>query len=374
MRPVKQLGVVTTHSLLFFAPAASTAVGACLLITHVTRFGFMFISAAMLVYAYPVLAERGVGLFYRRRLLAVALPYVTWTVVYFVFESLPLHGVPGSFRPTGGISPSLAVSAERLGYLLLTGYYQLYYLVVLMEFYLLYPVFLWMIRVTARHHWALVAASLALQLLLVSLEHWRLVPGWLLGRDATREVWYYQLYLITGGVMAWHYQEIHDWLVGHVRLILSSCVISAAVAETWFTLGSLHVFPILAGGEANEPFQPIVVPLYLAIIAALYLLGVAMADHRLATWMKKAVASGVDNSYGIYLSQVLFISLLSVLSWQRLNHILPWPIVVGGAVLIVFVAATGLTAVLARLPFARATAGRPRQPLPRWLVHPLDRP
>jgi hypothetical protein len=47
MRPVKQLGVVSTHSLRNLAPAASLGVGASLMLTHVTRSAFMFISAAM---------------------------------------------------------------------------------------------------------------------------------------------------------------------------------------------------------------------------------------------------------------------------------------------------------------------------------------
>jgi len=53
MRTVKQFGVVSTHSLQNFAPAASLGVGASLMLAHVTRFAFMFISAAMLVYDLP---------------------------------------------------------------------------------------------------------------------------------------------------------------------------------------------------------------------------------------------------------------------------------------------------------------------------------
>ena len=67
MRPVKQFGVVSTHSLQSFAPAASLGVGASLMLTHVTRFAFMFISAAMLVYAYPAVGRGGWPTFWRRR-------------------------------------------------------------------------------------------------------------------------------------------------------------------------------------------------------------------------------------------------------------------------------------------------------------------
>jgi len=83
MRPVKQFGVVTTHSLQSFAPAASLGAGSALMLAHVTRFAFMFISAAMLAYAYPAVGRGGWPAFWRRRLLAAVLPYATWTIVYF---------------------------------------------------------------------------------------------------------------------------------------------------------------------------------------------------------------------------------------------------------------------------------------------------
>ena len=95
MRPVKQFGVVSTHSLQSFAPAASLGVGASLMLTHVTRFAFMFISAAMLVYAYPAVGRGGWRTFWRRRLLAVVLPYATWTVIYFA-ASLAQPACPGT--------------------------------------------------------------------------------------------------------------------------------------------------------------------------------------------------------------------------------------------------------------------------------------
>ena len=49
MRPIKQAGVISTHSILYFAPAAaSVGSGAALLLLHVSREGFFFISACML--------------------------------------------------------------------------------------------------------------------------------------------------------------------------------------------------------------------------------------------------------------------------------------------------------------------------------------
>ena len=91
MRPVKQAGVISTHSVLYFAPAAaSTGSGAALLLLHVSREGFFFISACMLTYAYADLRRAGLRRFYWRRFLSVGIPYLCWSVIYFLYV---LHDV-----------------------------------------------------------------------------------------------------------------------------------------------------------------------------------------------------------------------------------------------------------------------------------------
>src|ERR1700730_11330938 len=89
MRPIKQAGVISTHSILYFAPAAATvSSNATLLLFHVSREGFFFISACMLTYAYIGLSLRdGAGLlrFYCRRAVAVLIPYLCWTLIYFFY-------------------------------------------------------------------------------------------------------------------------------------------------------------------------------------------------------------------------------------------------------------------------------------------------
>lgn len=361
MRPIKQGGVVATHALLFFAPPATMAVGAALLVTHVTRFAFMFISAAMLVYAYPALNRGGLRVFWRRRLLAVGLPYLTWTLVYFVLESMHIKGVPGAFTTTGGIVASIPVTLDHLGYLLLMGYFQLYYLTLLLEFYLFYPAFLWLLRRTAGHHGLLMAASAAVAVGLSFLVHWKLVPPWMQGSDATRELWNYQLYLIAGGVMAWHYDGVHNWLRAHRRHILLAGMVALAVGEICYVLASTRTLPFLVGAGSADAFEPIFLPLYATLILAVYLLGVFLANPKLPGPLRRLVRATADNSYGVYLSQVLFITMLSMLRWGRLENTVPWPLVVGGAVVLVYACSCILTALLSYLPGARATAGRNRR-------------
>ena len=72
------------------------------------------------------------------------------------------------------------------------------------------------------------------------------------------------------------------------------------------------------------------------------------------------VQSGSDNAYGIYLAQMIFITLLGWLGWRHLDGVMPWPLVAVITVAVVFVACIGLTAVLARTPWSKALTGRSR--------------
>ena len=127
MRPVKQAGVVSTHTLLAFAPvAAGLAVGASLQLLHVTREAFLFVSACML--AYSVRDLPGID---HAHVLAPPLRPGRGAV-----PVLDRHLLPR--RPPGAHATPRA-DVVHLLYLFGTGYYQLYYLLVLLEFYALFP-------------------------------------------------------------------------------------------------------------------------------------------------------------------------------------------------------------------------------------------
>jgi peptidoglycan/LPS O-acetylase OafA/YrhL len=373
MRPIKQVGVIGTHSLLIFAPVGSVGAGAALLATHFTRFAFVFISTAMLAYAYPQLPATRLRPFWRHRLFAVAIPYVTWTVIYYVVQSLPLRGIPVQFRPTSGVHFSPLADLGQLAYLLATGYYQLYYLLLLMELYLIYPLLAWLVFRTAGKHGLLLACSFCIQMALTSLEHWARVPAWMQGGVANKGLWNYQLYLIAGAVTAFHYAGVHAWICRNWRLVLVATAWTGGLAEGWYLLGATHVFTHLAGGGASSPFQPVVVPFYLCLIACLYLLGVVLSSPRMPEMARTGLATAGTNSYGIYLSQVLFLMGLAVLGWSRLQDVIAWPWVVLGAVVIVYAASNLSTSGLARLPGAMATAGRARvRPPSQGLAQPAE--
>jgi peptidoglycan/LPS O-acetylase OafA/YrhL len=287
MRPIKQAGVLTNHTILAFT-VASPAVSSVLLLLHVSREGFFFVSACMLTYAYRDLSLRSLvdlRRFYRRRFVSVGLPYLCWTGLYFLLL------LPTFTHPPARVLVSMVTS----------GWYQLYYLLVIVQFYLLFPLLLALLRRLRRHHVAVLAVALAVQLALVTLMHWDLLlPGGMRDFWARREVTSYQFYLVAGAVAAFHLDAVHGWLVRHARLVVGLTVAAAALAEAAYWLWATGVSA--AFGSGNDEFQPSVVPFNIGAIACLYLVGVALVDPRRSARLRAAVRIGSDNSYGVYLA------------------------------------------------------------------------
>jgi peptidoglycan/LPS O-acetylase OafA/YrhL len=351
MRPVKQAGVVSTHSVLYFAPAAaSVGSGAALLLLHVSREGFFFISACMLTYAYADVRRAGLRWFYGRRTVSVVIPYLCWTVIYFLY-----------LLPTAHYT-SLSSALAHLARMAETGYYQLYFLLVIMQFYLVFPLVLMLLRRTRGHHGRLIAAAAAAQVAIAVATHWQLLPA-LMQRYAQQDALSYLLYLVGGSVVAFHLDDVHAWVVRHTRLIIALTVAAGLAAEGIYFLAQHGVTTVL--GSGNDPFQPSVIPFNIGAITCGYLAGVALVRPWRSRRTKAAVRVGSDDAYGIYLSQMLFITALTWLGWGKLSTTVPWPLLCVATVGIVFACCLALTGLLARTPLAVPLTGRTQVPWPR---------
>jgi len=356
MRPVKQAGVISTHSVIYFAAAgAGVASNAALLLLHVSREGFFFISACMLTYAYAEMKLTGLRRYYWRRFLAVGIPYLCWTVIYFCWQLPTAH------------YGSVAAALKHLEYQTWTGYFQLYFLLVIMQFYLVFPLVLMLLRRTRGHHGLVLAVAAAAQLAISIATHWNHLPPALIkyGQENALE---YVLYLIGGGVVAFHLEEVDRWVRSHAKLILALTVAAALFAEGVYFLALHGVTTVL--GSGSDPFQPSVIPFNIGAVTCGYLAGVALVEPWRSRRTKALVRSGSDNAYGIYLTQMLFITSLSWLGWKQLDSVLPWPVVCLLTVAIVFMCGATLTAVLARTPLAVPLTGRKQQPWSTLIPRP----
>ena len=351
MRPMKQAGVISTHVLTYFVPVTATvSTGAVMLLTHFSREGFFFISACMLTYAYMDLDKSGLRRFYGRRFVAVTIPYLCWSVIYFLY-----------LLPTAHYA-SAPAALEKFAEEVATGYYQLYFLIIIMQYYLVFPLLVMFLRRTRGHHGAIVVIATLGHVALMTLLHWTIVPvlrtGWI------EEFTPYAFYLLVGSIAAFHLEAVNEWLVRHARLVIALTVAAALGAEAVYFLAATGVTTAL--GSGNDPFQPSVIPFDVGAIACLYLLGVTLVKPGRSRWLRAAVRSGSDNSYGVYLAQMLFINALIWAGWAELDSVVWWPLLCAATVVIVFLASVALTSILARTPLAVPLTGRQRQPWSTW--------
>ncbi|MBV8541691.1 MAG: acyltransferase [Pseudonocardiales bacterium] len=301
--------VIAVHTVATVNPPDSVPAGGATMLLHFTREAFFALTAFVLVHRY----RDGLHVvpFWRRRFLLVGAPYVFWSVIY---SGLALITAP---PPTETLSGALA----QLGRSLLTGaaWYHLYFLVVMMQFYLLFPLFRWLLRAAAgkrgRHH-RLLAISAVLQVGIDAGLHFAHPSGIAaeLMSHAFSFVGSYVFYLVLGGVAALHAEEVQAWVRRHPATVLVVFVLTGAAAEGWY-LRSVR------GGSspayAYDVFQPVMVPWCVAVMTALFALGVSWAARRGAGPGSRAVEISSDRSFGVFLvhPMVLWTLTLGPAAW-----------------------------------------------------------
>lgn len=290
--------VIAVHTVTWMNPQDSIPGGAATMLLHFTREAFFVLTAFVLVHRY-----RGGRLaatpFWRRRFLLVGVPYVVWSIIYTV---LSLTGGP---IPPGEIARRLAVN-------LVTGAacYHLYFLLVSMQFYLLFPLFLRLLRATRGRHGRLLAVSAAIQLAINTGLHIEAPTGLTASvlPYAGAFVGSYPFYLVLGGVAALHRDQVEGWIRTHRPVVLGALLVSGAAAECYY-LWSVH------GGSsaafASDVFQPVMLPWCVAVVAGCYALGAAWAERRRPVelgWVRRAS----DRSFGVFLVHPLVLWLLTL--------------------------------------------------------------
>jgi peptidoglycan/LPS O-acetylase OafA/YrhL len=361
MRPLKQAGVVSTHTIVAFTPVGALAFSnATLLLLHVSREAFFAISACMLTYAYSGLKRDKMGKFYWRRFVAVGIPYLVWNAIYFVWFIYAVHQNTYS---------STWVALRYFVRQLEIGYDQLYFLIVIAEFYVAFPLVLWVLRKTRGHHALLVGAAAVLQLVFTIGIHWGLF-GYRVGEYAQEIAPFYVLYLVGGAVVACHLSEFHDWVMNHKLLIVYLTVVAALFAEAvyFLTKGS----GATALGDAADPFQPTVIPFNVGVIACGYLAGMWLVRPERRRWIRKATRIGSDDSYGIFLAQMIFITALAVWGGRDFAQVMPFYVWIPASIAFAYFGSIALTELLARTPLAVPLTGRKQIP---WRTpRPADSP
>jgi peptidoglycan/LPS O-acetylase OafA/YrhL len=355
LRICTALGVVAVHVLAFTTFLNPGEIGnqlqnAVLVSFHFTREVFMFVTAFALVYVYsrrPIAPMQ----FWKKRAVGVLFPYAVWSVIY-VWASAP------------SASPATLFQASVFAFLTGNASYQLYYILLTLQFYLFFPLFLPFIRSCARHPWITLAISFTLQVFLFALDYHTIQrstsPFWqLISVYQDRFFLIYQFYFILGGLSALYFTPVRAFLLRHGRSIVG--VFLLALAGLWLHFALQVRVYHESIGYATSVLQPIMVLYSLTVICfALWLAslwtqkrGPELPPRGYRLWRMLA-----DASFGVYLIHALILTVL--LRWIVPGLLTTWPGAVRVFLIWVITAggSVGLSILLMHIPVVSRLVGR----------------
>jgi peptidoglycan/LPS O-acetylase OafA/YrhL len=339
--------VISVHTISQLPGGTGLTNGALLTVMHVSREVFFLLTAFVLGYSYRTRAPKSWPAFWRRRYWLIGVPYLAWSLIYFLALG-------------NGWAPA------RFAHEVLTGtaQYHLYFLLVSMQLYLVFPLLRWMLRATAGRHGRLLAAAVVYQVLVYAVT------------DVNALLLSYLGFVVAGGIAAFHADEFFALTRRHLRAVLLGSTVVIAAGVGWF-----FVQVELLGRAtdlASEVFQPVVAVESFAIAWSFLALGLAWQDR--GTPGRRWIRATADASFGVYLAHPLLLQGLLALSaatglTAAATHA-PGPLVTAVAVLVVvpliYLTCAAAVAAIRRTPLSlpltgharhRPTAGAPLVPV-----------
>jgi probable poly-beta-1,6-N-acetyl-D-glucosamine export protein len=312
IRSMTALGVVGVHAVAYTMFLNTTTLGSeiqngAVTALHFTREIFLTITAFVLIYGYMG-KPFNTKTFWRKRGLGVLLPYVIWSI-YYAWVNEPHKSVDSWVRGTLGDIASGNAS------------YQLYFILLTLEFYLILPALLWFLGKYGHHPWRILGISFAVQLVVmyVDFHYVQVGPvaatgfGQLLNQYQWRVLPFYQFYILLGAVGALYLKQVRAFVLQHGRWIVAAFV--AGLGLLWLRY-VIQIFPDPnQQSYAISVFQPIVVLYSLSLVVFAYWLGYRWAVRKTASGLPRGFRIWrmlSDASFGIYLVHPIFLNLLVI--------------------------------------------------------------
>jgi len=367
LRVLTALGVVAVHTLGATVAYQTTQQGEIVQhgiesAMHYTREVFMFTTALVLAYSY-VGKPFDLKTFARKRGVGVVVPYVLWSVFYIL--EVPHPAAP--LELLGTISHAL-VNGDAS--------YQLYYILLTIQFYALFPILLWLLPLFDRHRRLVLGVSGALELAFLAANYYLIQAGplmntplgaWMNAHEGL-VVLVYQFYFVLGALCALHLDRLRALALRHGRVIAPA--MGATLAAYWgyyaYCVGVLH----LDIAYVISVLQPIMVPYSVVTIAFLWWIS--------CRWASGAAAGGrpagsrfwrtlADASFGIYLVHPILITFAMLSVVPLLPAAPPVPVRIAIVWLVAVAGSAAVSIALMRTPILSRLVGR-ATPLPPALA------
>ncbi len=317
---------------------------------HFSRLGFMFVSGLAIFLNYYA-KKLEIWRFWRKRFFGIIWAYLLWILIYTSIQAAIQNATAAEFWQT--LTKNWLYGDD----------FYMYYVIVTLQFYLVFPALRWLFK--RFKHERLVAVSLAVQLITLTVIKY-VIPN----VDTSHWLWWfreygynfltYQFYFVLGDYVAIHYHQVMPKLMLYRRQL--TVAVGVLVALTIAVFGINRSILDRTIDQAQNVHQPFVLFYAVVVIAWAMTIGMRYAQARetnaLPKWVVSAVAFGSKISFGMYLSQTVILTTLSVLlsrisvnSWLLLATV---PV----SLLVVFGLTYLLSGVLYRTPKLSVLAGK----------------
>ncbi|WP_422659509.1 acyltransferase [Paenibacillus sp. EC2-1] len=261
---------------------------------------FLFLSSFVLFYSYYLrpLDTKRIGNFYKKRLQYIVVPYILFSVFFFLIR----HFMYYSDR-------SLEETVEKFVVQLFTGkaYTHLYFIFISAQFYIMFPLFLWLFkRKPNLVKWA-IPAGFIIQYGFVIMNKYFLIAE----RPASWAL-HYMSYFMLGAVLGIYYPKLKGWLQIHKQNATGSRLLGWIMLwAIWLSASLGHVYVNHTARLYGVNYDSLLYhTLWNIQTITAGLVGIQIAQILLRhakSWQTEMMTRLGELSFGIYLIHPLFL-------------------------------------------------------------------
>ncbi|HSX09149.1 MAG TPA: acyltransferase [Candidatus Saccharimonadales bacterium] len=345
LRAITVFSVVIIHtfaSCAFLYSRSTFGTDAIALFIHLLHYNreiFVFVTGLVLTYVYYHRAFSPFK-FWSKRLLFIFIPYILWSLIYVWINN----------------------SLNNFWMDILTGNasYQLYYISLALQYYLLFPFFLWFIKKISHHPIAVILISFILQVAMIYFDFAYLQKGPLTQTSFVKNVIIpyqdrlfitYQFFFIAGSIVAIYMNKIYAFVKNYGRLLS----IIFAITFLCYSIYFLHQLHTESMTYALSVLQPSVIFYSIAVIPFFSWLSILWVGKKKLFRLIKGIS---DTSFGIFFVHVMILTYFI----QHVIPIMPAEVPTLEKIiftsLMTFILSLIICLILLRIPFLRWTIGR----------------
>jgi len=239
---------------------------------------FIFVSGLVLFYRYYAgWRPRDSFDFYKRRIVSVVYPYLAFSLLYYLFYQYINTGAL-SFSPYGFIKLLPLGDAG----------YHLYFMIIIMQFYVLFP-----LLISAFKAWPPLGKAMPAVAVLVQLGYHAATARIVVPHSASLFITYFAIFVL-GGYVGIHYAAVSVWARRYWGLLLAAALVAGAVfvGLYWLVYYGKH---LVAGGWFRLSYN------VFALLAAVALIGCGKRLLEGSGLLVKPLLRLGQISFGIYL-------------------------------------------------------------------------